>query len=126
MALLERIERDMAELAKSHEAAMSTLRGRKKQVIRRFLIRCRECRVASRLSSWGFVQKMYYVRPSGCTEGDYWVPRDTETCDIVCPKCGERNYIYNHPQKERIVAVATRGIGKDELFAAVEKVNDPF
>lgn len=124
MPLLGRVEREISELVAAHNAALSKLNERKRQVIRRMFIRCRECRSASRLASWGFIQKLWYVRPTGCTEGDYWKHHETETCDLVCPKCRKRNYIYNHPQKERILAVTIKGIGKAELFATVTEEHD--
>jgi ribosomal protein S27E len=124
MAVLERVKKEMAELTEAYNAAASKLTDRKREVIRRFIVRCRECGQGSRLSAWSFIQKLWYKRPSGCTEGDYWLPHNTETCDIVCPKCQDRNYLYNHPQRDRIVEFVASGVAKEELFATVTEEQD--
>lgn len=74
-----------------------------KEAIRRSLIRCQRCAKPSRLSDWTFVQKKWWVPARGCTEGAYWTNSHTDVCDIVCPKCGVANYIYNHPQRSKLV-----------------------
>jgi hypothetical protein len=75
----------------------------KLEAIQRVLIKCVKCHKKSRLGTWSFVQGRWYVEPYSCADGDYWNYNKTETCHILCPKCSSENYIYNHPQKDKIV-----------------------
>lgn len=92
----------------------------KLQVIQRVLVKCVKCRKKSRLGTWSFTQGRWYVEPYSCTSGDYWKYNGTETCHIVCPKCGDENYIYNHPQKDKIVElVDCHHFCTEEIFKKV-------
>lgn len=89
---LDKLDNDRVEVLKQ-----------KLQAIQRVLVMCVKCRKKSRLGTWSFIQERWYVEPYSCAGGDYWNYSKTETCDITCPKCGVENYIYNHPQRNKIV-----------------------
>lgn len=83
-------------------------------------LKCQECSKTSSLGEWDFVQDHWYVRPHGCTGGDYWKSHEVQTCHIVCPKCRKMNYIYNHPARERLVELSNIfGLRFTKLFAQV-------
>ncbi|MEW6617391.1 MAG: hypothetical protein AB1333_03145 [Patescibacteria group bacterium] len=75
-------------------------------LVKQYLITCKHCKKENPISSWIFIQIKHYVRPHGCTGGDYWINGKTETCTITCPECARGNYLYNHPQKTEIVELA--------------------
>jgi hypothetical protein len=54
---------------------------------------CVHCKQVSELGSWSFVQDYYYISPSGCTDGDYWLPNRTDLCYIACPNCNKTNSV---------------------------------
>lgn len=72
-------------------------------LLKQYLVTCVYYKKQNPISSWIFVQAKYYVRPRGCTEGDYWADGKTEICTLMCPECTQGNYLYNHPQKSEIV-----------------------
>ena len=93
-----------------------------RDIIRRSFINCTKCGKQSGLFSWTFIQDQYYIEPYSCTSGDYWLNSKTECCHVVCPKCGEEIYLYNHPRRDKIVElVDSRHFGKSELFQKVEE-----
>ena len=95
-------------------------REEQRDIIRRSLIRCTVCRKQSRLFSWTFIQDKYYVEPYSCTGGDYWLNSETRGCHLVCPKCSGEIYLYNHPQRDRVVElVDSHHFSKKELFSKV-------
>lgn len=100
------------------------LLAEKLAAIQRMFIRCSSCHKESRLSSWTFVQDYWYERPYSCTGGDTWHTSATNVCDIICPKCGFENYIYNHAQREKIVHLVDDSDfrwNKHKLFAGVKE-----
>ncbi|MBI2063960.1 MAG: hypothetical protein HYT65_03145 [Candidatus Yanofskybacteria bacterium] len=99
MATITAIQRKLDKL----NADKSEVLKQKLEAIQRILVKCVKCHKKSRLGAWSFVQGRWYVEPYSCTGGDYWNFNKTETCHITCPKCGDENYIYNHPQKNKIV-----------------------
>lgn len=42
-----------------------------------------------------YIQTLWYVSPSGCSEGDYWVPGEGRA---VCPHCGHEVRLYDAPE----------------------------
>ena len=98
------------------------VREEQRTIIKRSLIKCTACGKQSRLFSWSFIQNQYYVEPYSCTGGDYWLNSETRCCHIVCPKCGEEIYLYNHPQRDKIVElVDSHHFSKSELFQKVKE-----
>ena len=69
---------------------------------------CTECKKTSRLAKWDYVQGHWYEGPWGCTGGDTWHSSKTEVCHLACPHCRQMNYIYNHPDRTKIVELCER------------------
>lgn len=87
--------------------------------IRKRFIKCTKCGKKSRVASWIFIQKYYYVEPFSCTGGDRYLSSDMEVCYIKCPKCKEKIYIHTHPQKEAILEMIKNGGGRI-IFNSIE------
>lgn len=119
MAEIERIDRELKRL----EELRKKILERKSDILRNKLIKCANCGKQNKVREWSFVQKYWYVPPHGCTGGDYWKPHEHDTCDIMCPKCASKNYIYNHPQKPKILQIIKDNprFGTDGLFKEVIK-----
>jgi hypothetical protein len=49
------------------------------------------CGKATKIGKLVFYQQHWYVKPSGCTDGDYWVEDDGHW---VCPSCLHVNRMY--------------------------------
>lgn len=109
------VEEEIRELDKKRRNLFKKL----KRAIRGSFLRCPKCGKNSRISSWTFVQKSFYVVPYGCTQGDYWKKNEVETCDIVCPS-GELTYIYNAKLKDRLISLLSHNpFEKKEIFGKV-------
>ena len=92
-------------------------RAKQLKAVRKLAVRCSECKKSAPLHRWTFIQNRYYVRPSGCTEGDYWVSSLFEHCDMECPLCGKRNRINFRPDMEALIEIRKRTHFSDkELF----------
>lgn len=117
MGKMERIDSELKRLEKQK----AKLSGKKSDILRNMLVKCVNCHKQSKICEWTFVQKYWYVRPSGCTEGDYWKHDEYDTCDIMCAKCSFQNYIYNHPQKTKILQIIkdNPSFGTNNLFKKV-------
>ncbi len=44
-----------------------------------------------------YIRDHYYVRPSGCSDGDYWTVVETDAM-FLCPHCQYVNRLYNRPE----------------------------
>lgn len=77
-------------------------------IVKRTRLACVNCAKTSKLSSWDFVQGHWYESPWGCMGGDTWHVSKTEVCHIACPHCRKMNYIYNHPDRLKIVLLCAR------------------
>ena len=53
------------------------------------------CGKTTPINELEYIQTHWYVRPSGCTEGDYWNAGDGE---FICPHCGHLNRLYTRPE----------------------------
>ena len=116
MATISAIQRKLDKLDSDRSETLK----QKLQAIQRSLVICIKCRKKSRLGSWAFIQGRHYIRPYSCNGGDYWVYSKTEVCEIICPKCGAENYIYNHPQRNKIVELVTvNPFSKEQIFKNV-------
>lgn len=51
-------------------------------------IPCVHCGCRSLIANTALYQTHWYVQPSGCTDGDYWLPGE---CQFVCHHCGVVN-----------------------------------
>jgi hypothetical protein len=110
-----------AKLARFRQA-VETIFLQKLNIARGILFTCEHCGRKSPLSKWVFIQVQYYVPPRGCTEGDYWVNSETKVCDLRCPMCEGKNYLYNHKEKTDVLRVIAE-VGeswKEKIFARVE------
>ena len=94
---------------KKHEAMV--------KVVRELAVPCSECKKRSPLHLWIFIQNRYYVPPSGCTEGAYWVDSLFQHCHLVCPTCSHRNRIDFRPDMEPLLEIRKMHYFSDtELF----------
>ncbi|QQR82259.1 hypothetical protein IPJ70_03175 [Candidatus Campbellbacteria bacterium] len=110
-----------AKLARFRQA-VETILQQKRNIARDISFTCEHCGRKAPLSQWVFIQSMYYVAPHGCTEGDYWVNSQTKVCHLCCPMCEWENYLYNHPEREKILGVFVE-VGesqKEMIFARIE------
>ena len=103
MSALETIRSAIAAHTQKSNKKLRTLHEKQRILIRASTIQCTKCKRRSQLCLWVFIQDHWYTQPHSCTEGDYWTPSKPETCHMVCPRCEAENYIYNHPQKEKIL-----------------------
>jgi len=109
------------ELARLENERQKVL-AKQLRIIRGSFIKCAKCGENSKLFSWTFIQDMFYVEPYSCTGGDYWLNSETRCCHIVCPKCEGEIYLYNDPQRDKIVnLIKANPFGKDKLFHEVKK-----
>ncbi len=101
---------------------INELRGEIKEFIKRQYIFCLSCQKNSRFGSWIFIQERYYVPPRSCNDGDYWNNSEVDVCDLICPKCISNSYVYNHPNKDKIVyAVRKLCFTPREVFGEVRE-----
>jgi hypothetical protein len=69
------------------------------------------CGKRTRVRDLVYIQTHWYIHPYGCTEGDYWNKGEGQ---FDCPKCGNRNRLYNRPEVEAL----------RRFFVSIEKVYD--
>lgn len=67
------------------------------------------CGKTTQIKDLVYIQTHWYVRPRGCTEGDYWNEGEG---NFVCPHCGHLNRLYNRPEIEKL----------RQLFKSIERV----
>lgn len=112
------IQRELNKLQGVERELLDKQRG----AIQRAVIRCTKCDKGSKLSSWVFIQDVFWVLPYSCNGGGYWKDSETFLCHIRCPKCDAENYICTHPQKDKIVDLTKNySCNINELFKTVEK-----
>lgn len=88
------------------DASLVRLDRRRKQLLRERnellshkMLTCKGCGRRMRLDSIVYIQTRFYVRPHGCTEGDYW--KDGEG-QWRCKHCGFINRLYDKPEIEKL------------------------
>jgi hypothetical protein len=114
--ILER-ELDVKEKAKK---MLEKLHEQKRDLVKAKKFTCVHCNKESLFGTLGFVQEHRYEAPWGCTGGDTWHRLQKNLCNLVCPRCATLNYIYNHPQKEKItIYLEGYGLQVNEIFAVV-------
>lgn len=64
-----------------------------------FLSRSTVCETYFAVGDAVYEQTHYYIGPSGCTDGDYWLPGEGA---VLCPVCGNRNRDYDSPHVKRL------------------------
>lgn len=68
---------------------------------------CRHCISECAISALVYIQTHWYVRPSGCSDGDYFTPGEGQW---DCPACGHNNRLYNNPEIEALKHLFSRTI----------------
>lgn len=119
---LEKVQRALEKLDKEKEEALR----KKLQVIRRQLVDCKKCGKKSQLGTWSFIQEHWYELPHSCTGGDNWWPSETRLCNIICPKCGQQNYIFNHPRGKEIVELIDEQASEFSKQKIFKRVGDRY
>ena len=64
---------------------IEALEEEREQLRARKLFQC-FCGKKSRLDKWILISDHHYIRPRGCSGGDYWA--FSKEYHLVCPKCG--------------------------------------
>lgn len=80
------------------EKQITDLRNKQLSNAKRTLITCRTCKKSSVIGKWVFIYHLW-----SNSWDDHYNHSEPNTCHIVCPKCKHTNYIYNHPQKTKIL-----------------------
>lgn len=70
-------------------------------------IKCPACGKQPKLSMCTYIQTHWYVRPTGCTGGDYWRSGEGQ---FRCPRCESIIRLYDSPEVE----AERRYFGKQE------------
>ena len=59
------------------------------------IVECYSCDAELTVKDLIYIQYYNYVKPYGCTEGDYWQEHEGS---FYCPECGEENRLYNRKE----------------------------
>lgn len=98
--LMIEIERCRCALAK---AELQTIKAREdlRQALGKITVACTDsmygsgCGVEHEIKNLTYIQTHFYIKPYGCTGGDYY--REGEG-QFICPACGHRNRLYTRPE----------------------------
>jgi hypothetical protein len=96
---------------------IAKLEAERDRLNRRRMITCEKCKKRARIGGLVLYDKMHYVKPHGCTEGDY---RTHSEYLYDCPQCGHSNRLvdlHNRPRRSHWGAFS-------QYFAKVEKLYD--
>ena len=88
---LEKAQRKVVRAREKLEAAEDAVNT----ILCRTQLACYWCKAIHEIFKLIYIQEYLYVRPYGCTEGDYW--RAGEGL-FDCPSCGKRNRLYDRPE----------------------------
>jgi hypothetical protein len=80
-----------------HHKALK-VRGKNSHVVCRSFVAYapkKGCGAFLRIGDLTYIQTHFYVKPYGCTSGDFYREGEGE---FICPKCGARNRLYNSPE----------------------------
>jgi hypothetical protein len=55
------------------------------------------CGVSHQIKDLDYISYRFYVAPSGCTDGDYWLTSKDDAY-FYCPTCGHKNRMYDRKQ----------------------------
>ena len=69
-------------------AEIAALRNKQSQIRKNAMIKCAQCDHGMRVADIDLLDLQYYVRPSGCTDGDYHVHSEY---NYICENCQVRN-----------------------------------
>jgi hypothetical protein len=73
----------------SIDAEIAALKNKRHSLRGKQLWKCTLCQRGTQLRNLHLVIIKYYVRPYGCTGGDYWTAGERPEYMIECVKCGE-------------------------------------
>jgi len=59
------------------------------------IIECQSCGGMHRIQDLTYIQTHFYIRPHGCTGGDYWKQGEGQ---YRCPACSHLNRLYKSPE----------------------------
>lgn len=88
-------DQHLAAAIARYELRTNHLRSLRDQNLRHTEISCKFCRAGNQINTLIYLQTHWYVRPSGCTDGDYY--RHGEG-NWDCLSCGRRNRLYDKPE----------------------------
>lgn len=60
---------------------------------------CPHCNKQPRINECTYIQTHWYVRPHGCTGGDYWNQGEGR---FRCPRCQKETRLYKKPEIEKL------------------------
>lgn len=63
------------------------------------------CGKSSELRLWTLELRQFWDNNTGSPCGGFWTTGTPELDNLICPKCSRINYIYNHPQKAKILTL---------------------
>lgn len=117
---LQKVLKREADIKEKAKKLLEQLREEKRTLIKAKKFVCVHCEQESLFGTLGFVQEHRYESPWGCTGGDTWHTSKKSVCNLVCPRCTTLNYIYNHPQQQKIISYLEEyGLHIKEIFAEV-------
>jgi len=64
---------------------LARLKDSERRLLRRVSVKCHECGATHAIGALTYIQTHWYVRPSGCTDGDYYNNGEGKW---DCPACG--------------------------------------
>lgn len=85
-----KIEKQISSLDKQ----IKTLEDERNKKRRSVFWPCPNCGKKTRINKLGILTEQFYVSPSGCTDGDYWLEGDKPIHYIICPKCDKEVRLY--------------------------------
>lgn len=94
-----------------HKGTIDKLLGSRKELVKKYKIRCGKCGQRSMLSEWVFRQAIWYVPPRGCTEGAYWKNDDPQS-RFVCPECDAAYRVYDQEKSLQKLILDARSLMK--------------
>lgn len=75
-----------------HKEKISKLMEELHKVKKRKRIKCPKCEKRTRIDKVTVLREYHYVRPSGCTDGDYW--DFSYKYEWACEKCDTWNVVF--------------------------------
>ena len=76
------------------EAEIRELNKQRDGILAKTWVTCWFCGLHHMVGGLTYVQTHWYVRPYGCTDGDYWKQGEGQW---DCPACGNNNRLYDKP-----------------------------
>lgn len=120
LAALDEVE----ELLEQNQAAEDRLREKRKELDAQRTLPCEACDDAHQIQDTTLVQKYFYIRPHGCTGGDYWKRGELQ---FICPEEHVRNRLLFFTGEESTAEYGRRFRNRyGALFNEIEELRgDP-